>query len=266
MRGIDTPNRRRRLIASCCRHSHLATATAVSPLLLSAPSSRSLCSYAVSALSHSSTIASSQLVSINCCSRSPRCPGPPSFARPTLFVPASLQRSLATSASTATPHTVDDIERKDSASEQQQSHSESAASGESGSSSSTAENGGDEAGSASSPSVPPASGRHALLGGLVVLGVLGGALWVVYERGWVSDYMANSLLSDLATHGPSSVVDLNGPGDKWQLIHVNATLRRKCAQPQYIDRLLEGLAPTEHIVEVQRMCLVILSELAHDRQ
>ena len=118
----------------------------------------------------------------------------------------------------------------------------------------------------SSPSVAPPSGRHALLGGVVVLSVLGGVLWVVYDRGWVSDYMASSLLSDLAANGPSTVVDLNGPGDKWQLIHVNATLRRKCAEPQYIERLMEGIKPTEHIVEVQRMCLVILSELAHDRQ
>lgn len=100
----------------------------------------------------------------------------------------------------------------------------------------------------------------------MVLCVLGGLVWVIYERGWVSDYMAASLLSDLARNGPSSVVDLNGPGDKWQLIHVNGTLRRKCAEPQYIERLMEGIAPTEHIVEVQRMCLIILSELAHDRQ
>ena len=122
---------------------------------------------------------------------------------------------------------------------------------------------GDAGSSSSAP--PPPSGRHAFLGGVVVLAVLGGALWVVYDRGWVSEYMANALLSDLAANGPSTVVDLNGPGDKWQLVHVNATLRRKCAQPQYIERLMEGIAPTEHIVEVQRMCLVILSELAHDR-
>ena len=96
--------------------------------------------------------------------------------------------------------------------------------------------------------------------------MLGGALWVVYDRGWVSDYMANRLLSDLLLNGPSTVVDLNGPGEKWQLIHVNATLRKKCAQAEYIDQLIKGIVPTHHIVEVQRMCLVIISELAHDRQ
>ena len=126
--------------------------------------------------------------------------------------------------------------------------------------------GGDGDHTSSTPPPPPPSGRYAVLGGAVVLGVLAGAGWLVYERGWVSEYMAASLLSELASGGPSSVVDLNGPGDKWQLIHVNATLRRKCAEPAYFERLIEGIAPAEHIVEVQRMCLVILSELAHDRQ
>ena len=119
-------------------------------------------------------------------------------------------------------------------------------------------------GGAITPPLSPA--QYTLVGGVTVLLVVGGVLYAVYDSGWLSDYMANSLLSELATLGPSTVVDLNGPGDKWQLIQVNATLRRKCVEQRYIDRLLEGLDPAEHIVEVQRMCLVILSELAHDRQ
>ena len=214
---------------------------------------------------------------------------------PLLFSEATLRRWFASSAtasatasdsSRASSRPVNDSEGTDSetASSQRPSGPAAAAGAEQASSTQTTDGGAggaagnDSAGGDSSDAAtnqsggpfsaapPPASGRHALLGGLIVLAALGGAAWVVYDRGWVSDYMANSLLSDLATNGPSTVVDLNGPGDKWQLIHVNATLRRKCAEPQHIGRLLEGIVPTEHIVEVQRMCLVILSELAHDRQ
>ena len=108
------------------------------------------------------------------------------------------------------------------------------------------------------------SSRHVFLGGVVVAAVVFASAYALWNSNFVNNLISDSLLSELARQGPSSLVDLNGPGDKWQLIHISATLRQRCAQPEYLSRLMEGLDPEEHIVEIQRMCLVILSELAHD--